>query len=93
MEIKNSKMEIPSNLWPNIGGQLWCYAQIPLVREASRVTVVGEVWGEEWLHGSKRERATYPHLFMRASVRRDPRVPAFDRFFQALFTIYAGGRR
>jgi hypothetical protein len=81
VEIKNSTMQIPSNLWPNILGQLWCYAQIPLVREASRVTVVGEVWGT---HGSGK----HAHLYMRASVRGDPRAVAFDRFFRALFEIY-----
>ncbi|WP_133062286.1 hypothetical protein [Paraburkholderia hospita] len=91
VEIKSSEMEIPSNLWPNIWGQLWCYAQIPFVREASRVTVVGEVWGERWIRESQRARSTYPHLFMRASVRRDPRAKAFDQFFRELFKLYAGG--
>ncbi|WP_321936263.1 hypothetical protein [Paraburkholderia sp. J8-2] len=91
VEIKSSSMEIPSNLWPNIWAQLWCYAQIPSVREASRVTVVGEVWGERWIRESRRVSLTYPHLFMRSSVRLDPRAPAFDKFFRKLFTIYAGG--
>ncbi|WP_342051251.1 MULTISPECIES: hypothetical protein [unclassified Cupriavidus] len=88
VEVKNSTLEIPSNLWPNIWGQLWCYAQIPLVRSASHVTVVGEVWGSRWHNKSWREKATYPHLYMRASVRRDPRAASFDRFFRTLFNIY-----
>ncbi|SAK89193.1 hypothetical protein AWB80_06251 [Caballeronia pedi] len=91
VEIKRSVMEIPSNLWPNIWAQLWCCAQIPLVREASRVTVVGEVWGEKWIRESRRDPPAFPHLFMRASVRRDPRAPKYDIFFRKLFTIYAGG--
>ncbi|AAP85901.1 hypothetical protein OOOCML_33015 (plasmid) [Cupriavidus necator H16] len=98
VEIKMSRMAIPSNLWPNVWGQLWCYAQLPVVRAASRVTVVGEVWAERSEHsrgqGDDWQRLP-PYLYLRASVRRDPREAVYDRFFRALFDIYrgAGGGR
>lgn len=85
VEVKHSYMTIPSNLWPNIWGQLWCYSKIPDIRKSPSVTVVGEIWGDKTYsrHGP---RAVY----LRASVRRDPRVAAFDQFFQTLFDIYRG---
>ncbi|WCM29172.1 ribonuclease E inhibitor RraB [Sphingomonas sp. QA11] len=85
VEIKHSRMAIPSNLWPNIWGQLWCYAQLEQIREAPRVTVVGEVWGDAWTR-----RTSIRLVCLRASVRRNPRAPAYDRFFRALFDIYRG---
>lgn len=88
VEIKHSFMEIPSNLWPNIWGQLWCYSQLDIARSANRVTVVGEVWGQENTLGW--DGASIHVLHLRASERRDPRVPAYDRFFRALFEIYSG---
>lgn len=87
VEIKHSRMDIPENLWPNIWGQLWCYSQLPLARAAPKVTVIGEVWADEW---SGRKRTA---VCLRASVRRDPRAPSYDRFFRALFDIYRGDRR
>lgn len=84
VEIKNTWMNVPSNLWPNIWAQLWVYAQIPEVLEAPKVTIVGEVWGERF---SLKERL----VSMRACVKRDPRKPQFDRFFRELFEIYAKG--
>jgi len=84
VEIKHSHMAIPENLWPNIWGQLWCYAQIGLMRDAPNVTVVGEVWGDGWKKHSGRL------VCLRASVRRDPRAPAYDQFFRRLFDIYRG---
>ncbi|WP_310629930.1 hypothetical protein [Paraburkholderia sp.] len=91
VEIKNSWMTIPSNLWPNIWGQLWCYAQLDVARNANRVTVIGEVWGEHkiWV-GRGRKREEYESVYLRACERRDPRAPAYDRFFRALFDIYCG---
>lgn len=87
VEIKHSRMAIPSNLWPNIWGQLWCYAQLEQVRRAPRVTVVGEIWGDAWTRGNRKLSSS--HLVcLRASVRRDPRAAAYDRFFRALFDIY-----
>ncbi|WP_250508121.1 hypothetical protein [Caballeronia sp. GAFFF3] len=82
VEIKLSRMKIPTNLWPNIWGQLWCYSHLPLAREASNLTVIGEVWGESTGFGAS--------VYMRASVRRDPRAPEFHRFFRVLFEIYCG---
>lgn len=91
VEIKLSRQPIPPNLWPNIWAQLWCYAQIPLVSEAPKVTVAGEIWGETTRQGSKRHPGHHL-LHLRAVVRRDPRSAAFDRFFRTLFDIYRGGR-
>ncbi|KAA0576080.1 hypothetical protein FZ983_23705 [Azospirillum sp. B21] len=93
VEIKYSRLRLPTNLWPNIWGQLWCYSQFDMAVDAPRVTVIGEVWGGWWLRGCRgkgRFRETYqePILTLRASVRRDPRAPAYDRFFRRLFDIY-----
>lgn len=84
VEIKHTHMVIPENLWPNLWGQLWCYAQIKLMKDAPKVTVIGEVWGDGWKKHSGRL------VCLRASVRRDPRAPAYDRFFGRLFDIYRG---
>ncbi|SPA03029.1 conserved hypothetical protein [Cupriavidus taiwanensis] len=93
VEIKDSHMRIPTNLWPNIWGQLWCYSAIPVVKAATSVTVVGEIWGTAWEKREYEYRYTTryhfePRYYMRASVRRDPRHTAYDRFFRALFNIY-----
>ncbi|WP_348269448.1 hypothetical protein P8936_12060 [Edaphobacter paludis] len=91
VEIKHSFMQIPSNLWPNLWGQLWCYSQLDIACNANRVTVIGEVWGErEHWYGWGRHRDIENCLHLRASERRDPRVPAYDRFFRTLFEIYCG---
>jgi hypothetical protein len=95
VELKYTRMRIPRNLWPNVWGQLWCYAQTDLARSMDQLRVVGEVWAEKttW-HGPRNNRVTIETLSLRETVRRDPRAPAFDRFFSALFDIYAsGGRR
>ena len=86
VEIKSTRQVIPSNLWPNVWAQLWVYARIPVAKDAPQLEVVGEVWGQryEGWHGRG------PALYLRSSVRRDPRAEAFDRFFSALFDIYRG---
>lgn len=85
VEVKHSYMTIPTNLWPNIWGQLWCYSQMPDIKNSPHVTVVGEVWGDHtYPRGRMRE------VYLRASVRRDPRKHAFDQFFRRLFDIYRG---
>jgi hypothetical protein len=87
VEVKLSRQPLPSNLWPNVWAQLWCYANLPLVLNAPRVTVIGEIWGElhKW---SSSHNAPLHWVGLRASVRRDPRSPAYDRFFRSLFEIY-----
>ncbi len=85
VEVKHSYMTIPINLWPNIWGQLWCYSQMPDAIASPSVTVVGEVWGDKYYRHND-----FPYVYLRASVRRDPRAPAFDRFFRCLFDIYRG---
>lgn len=93
VEIKCSRLAIPSNLWPNVWAQLWCYAQLDIARQARDLTVVGEVWGEWWT-GERRFRGgvdpSKAVVCLRAMVRRDPRLPAYDRFFRRLFEVYAG---
>jgi hypothetical protein len=85
VEVKHSYMTIPTNLWSNIWGQLWCYSQITDIKSSPCVTVVGEVWGDKTYH-----RRGDRHVYLRASVRRDPRAAAFDQFFRILFDIYRG---
>lgn len=87
VEVKLSRQPLPSNLWPNVWAQLWCYANLPLVLNAPSVTVIGEIWGElhKW---SSSHKVPIHWVGLRASVRRDPRSPAYDRFFRSLFEIY-----
>jgi hypothetical protein len=85
VEIKNTRMVVPPNLWPNVWAQLWCYSQLEIARKASTVSVIGEVWGEMW-----HKKSSSPTVFLRASVRRDPRKKAYDSFFRELFNIYSG---
>lgn len=91
VEIKFSRQRIPRNLWPNIWAQLWCYAQLPQVTATGQVTVLGEIWYDKTITigRKKHQRETFSGLSLRASVRRNPRAPAFDRFFRRLFEIYA----
>lgn len=93
VEIKYSRLQITTNLWPNVWAQLWCYAQLDVAVKARNLTVVGEVWGERWTpaHGQGRKRVEgQPLLCLRASVRRDPRAEAYDKFFRKLFDVYRG---
>lgn len=85
VEVKHSYMTLPANLWPNIWGQLWCYSQIPAIKRVPELKVIGEVWGD-----SVNRRLGSHKVYLRASVRRDPRAPAYDRFFRTLFDIYRG---
>lgn len=93
VEIKYSQLSIPRNLWPNVWAQLWCYSHIPTALSARKVTVIGEVWGDRWIKSRRRKGAPVTEerlICLRASVRRDPRVLAFDQFFRELFRIYSG---
>ncbi|TBY27402.1 hypothetical protein E0H93_28585 [Rhizobium leguminosarum bv. viciae] len=93
VEIKHSHLPLTKNLWPNIWAQLWCYSHIDLAAQANKVTVVGEIWSDTWTraygHGYKHV-PSQRLASLRASVKRDPRTPAYDGFFRALFEIYAG---
>jgi len=93
VEIKHTKMFVPTNLWPNVWAQLWCYSQIEVARQADSVGVIGEVWCDEWTRGYRVKGGREPgkcHIMLRASVRRDPRAISYDRFFRQLFEIYSG---
>ena len=46
VEIKFSNKYLPSNLWPDLWAQLWAYTKIPQLAMSSRISIVGEVWGE-----------------------------------------------
>jgi hypothetical protein len=85
VEIKFSARPIPPKLWPNVWAQLWAYSQIPILRDSNRVTAIGEIWGE-WFSNELGGKV----VGLRASVRRDARKLAFDRFFRTLFDIYRG---
>jgi hypothetical protein len=89
VEIKLTLQSVPSNLWPNIWAQLWCYSHLPVAVSAPELTVVGEVWGE--LHKWERsQRQNRQWLALRAMVHRNPRLPSYHRFFGELFNIYRG---
>lgn len=88
VEIKYSRLPIPTNLWPNIWAQLWCYSHVHLVDSSKSVTVIGEVWGDQTLY--MRRASHIQRLCLRSSVRRNPRAPAYDKFFRRLFEIYSG---
>lgn len=94
VEIKYTTMDIPTNLWPNVWGQLWCYSQLNLAIEAQTVCVVGEVWSDSWTPGYRGHRGGWVQgirlISLRASVQRNPRAPRYDRFFRELFSIYSG---
>ncbi|RWP08950.1 hypothetical protein [Mesorhizobium sp.] len=92
VEIKNSRMIVPSNLWPNVWAQLWCYSQIDIALNANTVSVVGEVWGDRWSrsYGTRRRRVAGQRIIsLRASVQRDPRAASYDQFFRQLFAVYS----
>lgn len=85
VEIKYSRLPITTNLWPNVWAQLWCYSQLEIARSVNKLTVVGEVWGER-----RTPSLGLQLLCLRASVHRDPRAPAYNKFFSELFSIYSG---
>lgn len=89
VEIKLSRLPVPTNLWPNVWAQLWCYSKIPLAINAPNVVVAGEVWGD-WMSRISKDRHLVRFMGLRSVVRRDPRVPSYDRFFRELFNIYGG---
>ena len=84
VEIKFTNKPLPSNFWPDIWAQLWAYSKIPHLATSSKISVVGEVWGE---HEDSDARMRI--LKMRKVLQRDPRNPAFERFFSRLFAIYS----
>jgi hypothetical protein len=88
VEIKFSTREVPTNLWPNVWGQLWAYSKIPHYAAAPRINLIGEVWGEN--DGWQYIETLHSLVYLRRSVRRDPRTPAFERFFRRLFELYGG---
>ena len=45
VERKASNRDIPCDGWPNLRAQLWSYAHIDDLVDASEIILVGEVWG------------------------------------------------
>lgn len=88
VEIKFTRKPIPSNLWPNVWAQLWAYSKIPIVKDCPNLTIVGEVWGNNIAWKSKQELMF--DVYLRRSVRRNPRQLPFEKFFNTLFSIYRG---
>lgn len=89
IEIKLSRLPVPTNLWPNVWAQLWCYSHIPLALNAPKVVVAGEVWGD-WMSRITKDRYLVRFMGLRSVVRRDPRSSSYARFFRELFKIYGG---
>jgi len=97
VEIKYSNNFIPSNLWPNVWAQLWAYSHIPDFKDAPKIVVVGEVWGDNLfvtkyfnsLRKVEIKQCESFEAYLRASVRRNPRDERFHNFFSKLFDIYS----
>lgn len=90
VEIKFSWAKIPDNLWPNVWAQLWAYSKLPMLQRYPQITLVGEVWVDQ----SEMRRSILPGLeqlvYLRKTVKRDPKNPSFEKFFSTLFDIYRG---
>lgn len=84
VEIKLSRQSLPSNLWPNIWAQLWCYSQKSIAKNAPKVTVTGEVWGDNTWRGSRR-LASMHLLYLRSSCQARPARARLWSFFSATF--------
>ena len=68
--------------------QLWAYSKIPMFADAPRLSVVGEIWGQNVANWSKPDLRS--PVYLRSSVKRDPKDVLFDRFFRGLFNVYSG---
>jgi len=88
LEVKFSMANIPANLWPNIWAQLWVYSKIPQFSSAPYLTCVGEIWGENARGWAKDNLAS--SVYLRSTVRRNPRDASFDKFFMHMFKIFNG---
>lgn len=60
VERKSSNRVIPSDGWPNLRAQLWAYGYIDQWRDAPKITLVGEVWGFNDTHISRRAIIRWP---------------------------------
>lgn len=54
VEIKNTAVPVPVDLWPNVRAQLWAYSKIDDFIHASQVILVGEIWGKGGTPGLRR---------------------------------------
>jgi hypothetical protein len=88
IEVKFSMAQIPYNLWPNVWAQLWAYSKIPTFENAPQIIAIGEIWGEN--SGKWKIPQLSSSIYLRRSVRRNPRCHRFDKFFTNLFAIYSG---
>lgn len=88
IEVKFTLRIVPRNLWPNVWAQLWAYSKIPQFAGFGQISAVGEVWGNNT--GTWGRDNLESIFYLRHCVRRDPRAPAYDRFFRDLFHLYGG---
>ena len=56
VERKGSRRELPGDGWPNAKAQLWAYAQIDDWKNAPRVLLAQEVWGDDGVSARVRLR-------------------------------------
>ena len=79
VEHKSSNMDIPCDGWPNLKAQLWAYGHIDEFQHASKVHLVGEVWGYQ-----------YGGVFRRTIQHWELKQKEFYCQSQALFEAYGG---
>ena len=79
IERKASRRELPCDGWPNARAQLWAYAQIDEWRDAPRISLVQEVWGDDGIRVRRRQ-----------VVRWQADDPEFRRNNVELFNFYRG---
>lgn len=77
VEIKASDRDIPTDGWPNLRAQLWCYGQIDRWVDAPKVTLVSQVWTQL---GGK--------LSLRKTLRWDREDERLNRECEALLDCY-----
>ena len=79
VERKGSRRDLPSDGWPNAKAQLWAYAQIDDWKNAPRVLLAQEVWGD---YGSS------ARVQLRQVLVWEARDEEFHRQNAELFDLY-----
>jgi len=59
VEIKVTSASVPKNGWPNIGAQLWAYANADIFKQAPKILLAAEVWGLQAFSEGKPEYISY----------------------------------
>jgi hypothetical protein len=76
IEIKTTELPIPTNGWPDVRAQLWCYAQIPEFRSAREIILRAAFYGIK------------PSLFRRCAIGWSYGDNSFDSLSERLFFYY-----